>query len=76
MLDSRKKFCYTDINKEQNMAIDGRYEAITRPPQVGETLASTALLQNYAEVLETAQKNMQNGDGAYYVMQPTVREVA
>ena len=58
------------------MAIDDRYVPIGRPPQTGETLASLPLLENYAEVLNVAEKNVQNGEGAYYVKKASSREVS
>ena len=58
------------------MAIDDRYVPIGRPPQTDATLASLPLLENYAEVLNVAEKNVQNGEGAYYVKKAASREVS
>ncbi|MBR1825556.1 MAG: hypothetical protein IJ770_03110 [Alphaproteobacteria bacterium] len=58
------------------MAIDDRYVFVEKPPQIGEALANTPMLQKYAEVLSAAENNMQNGDGAYYSEEPVAREVS
>lgn len=76
ILDNLRKFCYTATNRSKNMAIEGRYETITRPPQTGETLASLPLLQKYAEVLQTAEENLQNNKGAFYAELSEAREVS